>query len=258
MRTRIERPAAVAAPMIRSARVFLNLLLPPRCPLCGEGEKSASGVPLCEKCISSLRRVEGPRCPTCGRLLPEPSLLEMNPRFRCGECRPGPPLLDAVQTLFLFQGALREAVHLFKYSGYWKLGRGLIDFRLKELLPALTEVEGVLPVPLHSSRLRNRGFNQATVLARAVSEGLSVPLLLGQLVRLKGGRPQVGLHPKERRRNIRGCFTVLSGEAIRGRHLLIVDDVLTTGATAQECARTLKNAGAETVRFLALAGAFME
>ncbi len=255
----IAKPVDAIAPMIRdAARSFLNLLLPPRCPLCGVGKISASGAPLCAACMSSLRKVSGPRCPTCGRLLPDPRLLEMDPHFRCGACRIDPPILDAVQSLFLFQGSLREAVHLFKYSGYWKLGRGLIRSRLQELLPTLPEVEGVLPVPLHLSRLRRRGFNQATVLAREVSEGLDAPLILGSLIRGRGGRPQVGLRPKERRRNIRGAFSVLSGESIRGRRLLIVDDVLTTGATAQECARVLKSAGAERVALLTLAGAFME
>lgn len=208
--------------------------------------------------MSALRKVSGPRCPTCARLLPDPHLLEIDPRFRCGACRIDSPVLDFVQPLFLFQGPLREAVHLFKYSGYWKLGRGLIRSRLSDLLPSLEDVDRILPVSLHPSRLRRRGFNQAVVLAREVAEGSGTPMDLECLVRRKGGRPQVGLRPKERRRNIRGCFAVTSSKNVRGRKVLLVDDILTTGATAKECARVLKKAGAKEVRLLTLAGAFVE
>lgn len=257
MQQGIDIPAA-GRRMLRGVRAFSDLVLPLRCPLCGKGRESSSGPPLCRECMSGLRRVSGPRCPTCGRRLPDPHLLEIDPRFRCGACRIDPPVLDSVQTLFLFQGTTRKAVHLFKYSGYWKLGRGLIRSRLTEFLPSLEDVELILPVPLHASRLRMRGFNQAVVLAREIAEGNGTHMDLECLIRRKGGRPQVGLHPKERRRNIRGCFAVTSGEGIEGRKVLLVDDVLTTGATAKECTRVLKKAGAKEVRFLALAGAFAE
>jgi len=249
---------SMAIPGGAAARALLDLILPPRCPLCGKGRDSSTGPPLCRACMSNLRKVSGPRCPTCSRLLPDPHLLEIDPHFRCGACRLAPPVLDSAHTLFYFQGAMREVVHLFKYSGYWKLGRGLIRSRLAELLPSFGDVELILPVPLHPFRLRSRGFNQAAVLAREVTEGLGVPLELGCLVRRKGGRPQVGLPPGERRRNIRGCFAVISGTNVEGRKVLLVDDVLTTGATANECARVLKKSGAEAVGLLTLAGAFPE
>ena len=113
----------------------------------------------------------------------------------------------------------------------------------------------VVPVPLDRSRLRKRGFNQAVVLAREVSLILARPMLLDVLIRREGKRSQAGLTRKERRRNVRGSFAVNRHDRIRDRRILIVDDVLTTGATANECARVLKGGGAGEVRLLALAGA---
>jgi ComF family protein len=113
----------------------------------------------------------------------------------------------------------------------------------------------VLPVPLDRARLRNRGFNQAVVLAREVSTLLGVPMYLDVLLRTRSGRPQAGLKGRERRRNVRGCFSLKRPDKIKGCSVLVVDDVLTTGATANECAKILKVGGAREVQLLALAGA---
>lgn len=205
--------------------------------------------------MAGVEENKDPLCPTCSRPLPSGELLEENPRFRCGDCRIRRPEIDRARTILNFSGPVREAIHLFKYHGYWRLGRRMIASFPEAVKEASSGADLVLPVPLDRARLRNRGFNQAVVLAREVSTLLGVPMYLDVLLRTRSGRPQAGLKGRERRRNVRGCFSLKRPDKIKGCSVLVVDDVLTTGATANECAKILKVGGAREVQLLALAGA---
>jgi ComF family protein len=152
----------------------------------------------------------------------------------------------------VYEGVMREAVHLFKYRRRTALGRRLMD-RLASSLPALPPSDGVLPVPLHPSRLREREFNPALLLARILAGREGVPLFPDLLIRTRPTPPQMALHRRERRKNVRHAFAVNANADVSGLRWLLVDDVLTTGATVNECARILKRNGAAEVTVVTLA-----
>ncbi|MBI1864235.1 MAG: ComF family protein [Nitrospirae bacterium] len=201
---------------------------------------------ICGACWGKVRWLTGPVCPRCGFAFPSPEALTHSPGHLCGNCRDKEPPFALARAAGAHEGALREAIHLLKYGRKHSLGKKLGRF----LLPsagALPTPEVVVPVPLHPSRLRHRGFNQSLLLADAVCRRLDVPLDHGALQRVRPTRPQVELTPEERKANIRGAFAVLRPERIEDKRVLLVDDVFTTGATVSECARVLRKAGAQEV-----------
>ncbi len=159
----------------------------------------------------------------------------------------------------LYRGRLRAAIHRFKFEGRRELGPvlGALLADFVRATPALIVAEVILPVPLHASRLRQRGFNHATLLAERVAEALRLPMVDGALVRIAPTLPQTSLGRMERFANVRGAFSVdpRRGPLLRGCGLLLVDDVLTSGATAAACAQVLLSAGAAEVRVATLARA---
>ena len=150
----------------------------------------------------------------------------------------------------MYSGAVREAIHAFKFSGRAPLARPLGTLMLDGYGPP-SGVQAVVPVPLARARERERGYNQAALLAERIAEGWGVPLRARWLVRLRDTPAQSALTAAERRANVRHAFGA-SG-AVRGAHVVLVDDVLTTGATAAECSRVLRAAGAATVGVLTVA-----
>jgi ComF family protein len=167
---------------------------------------------------------------------------------RCGECLRQSPPFSRVLNYGLYSGALSEAIHLLKFSGLRRLARPL--GRLLAELP-IPEMDGIVPVPVSTKTLRERGFNQTLLLARSLSHHLSIPVRMNFLFKKKETPPQIGLSARERVRNLRNSFEV---KGRLGKHrLILLDDVMTTGATARECARTLRKAGAEEVVVVTLA-----
>jgi len=155
-----------------------------------------------------------------------------------------------------YQGVLVEAIQLFKYQAKTKLSRYLAACMCEEARK-MPEVQGgldiVLPVPLHPTRLRQREFNQSLLLAHELSRGLKLPLVFDVLERSRWTRPQVELNGEERRANVRKAFVVKRSARIEGLRVLLIDDVYTTGATVNECAKVLKKARAKAVHVLTLA-----
>jgi ComF family protein len=145
---------------------------------------------------------------------------------------------------------LKEAINHFKYFRKKRLLRPLAELLCTLDIPA---VDVVLPVPLHRSRLQERGFNQSALIARQIAGKHALPLLINTLVRVRNTPQQVGLNARRRRKNIAGVFSVLQGNTVAGRRVLLVDDVITTGATVQECTRELLHAGAVDVHVMSLA-----
>ena len=146
--------------------------------------------------------------------------------------------------------ALTTAINLFKYHGVKRLSKPLSDIISQLKIP---RVDTVVPVPLYNKRLRQREFNQSALLAKNMARYLGVPLMLGCLVKARDTLPQVGLNSKQRRKNIRKAFEIRDRRLIKGRRILLVDDVITTGATIRECSGELKKAGADDIYAIALA-----
>jgi ComF family protein len=170
---------------------------------------------------------------------------------RCALCRLGLQGFDAVYSYGSYEGTLRALVHLFKYSGVRPLARPLGRF-LVQALPREAGFDVIVPMPLHWFKQWQRGFNQSDLLAREIGKKWHVPVR-SVIRRRKATRPQAGLTNAKRRANMQGAFQIPRGRSLAGMRVLLVDDVVTTGATASACARVLKRAGAAHVALLALA-----
>ena len=236
---------------------FLDLLFPPRCLLCGAltGPAGPGGGPgrgdLCPDCLAGLPPLPESHCLRCGR----PFETSLPQTHLCGRCLDDPPAYDLALAPGLYESALRIAIHRLKYSGRTELTRPLAEFMAFRLEPPFRppQADLILPVPLHRRRLRQRGFNQALLLARALFGPWAGSIRSDLLVRTRWTEPQVNLKGPERMNNVRRAFAVTEPRAVKGRSIMIVDDVYTTGATVMECARALKKAGAARVLVLTLA-----
>jgi ComF family protein len=225
----------------------LAVVFPSWCAACGAPLGRPTRAPLCEGCWI-LPRHAGPVC-RCGFALPAGGAAP------CGRCRRGLAPFDAGASLGPYEGGLRTLVHELKYHG-----RRRIADRLAALLLAETQVQRLLdgnplvvPVPLHPRRHRERGFNQAEIVARALARGARLTLETRVLVRRHDTPPQSGLSAAQRRRNVKDAFSTRRGRPVRGRPVVLVDDVFTTGATARACAAALRDQGAAEVRVVTVA-----
>ena len=218
---------------------FVDFFFPPQCVGC-----RSWGSLLCPSCLKTLPWLPSPFCPRCG--------LPLSPGQPCPDCPGTPWAIDAIRSLFIMEGTAREAVHALKYHGLRSLaaplGQLLREYLQSRPLPA----EVLVPVPLHPRRERWRGFNQAALLAREVGKLSRWPVVEGSLLRYRDSPPQVHARAQERRRNVQGAFR-LSDMSLVGKRVLLIDDVCTTGATLDACARTLKDGGALSVWGLTLA-----
>ena len=225
----------------------LTVVFPSSCASCGRLLDQPTRGPICRPCWDALPRHEAPRC-RCGLPLPPG-----NPA--CGRCRRGRQPLAAGASLGPYEGSLRIAIHELKFRGRRRVARLLAETMLASP-PARALVVGsdvLVPVPLHPRRLRERGFNQATLLAGELGRRVGRPCHERALVRRRDTHPQSGLSAAERRRNVEGAFVVRRRGLVAGQVVTLVDDVFTTGATAYACARALREAGAREVRLLSVA-----
>jgi len=175
----------------------------------------------------------------------------------CGRCRRQPPPFTYARSAVVYGEVAREAVHALKFRAQRALASPLGDLLAEVDLDTLADVPAslLIPVPLHPRRLRERGFNQAYLLAKRVGRARGVPVSRDVLVRIAATPPQTELSGTARRANVKDAFAIRRPERVRGRHVVVIDDVLTTGATAAACARCLKKAGAAHVGVLTVARA---
>jgi ComF family protein len=230
---------------------LLDLLCPPRCLLCGAFIGSDQGHGFCASCRSALPPLPQAHCLICGRPF-ETTLVSVH---TCGRCLEKKPAYERAGSAGLYEGLLRQAIHRFKYEGRTELARPLAALMAERLAPPFLPpaAELILPVPLHSRRLKARGYNQALLLARALFHPWRDRLRADLLRRSRWTEPQVHLKGPERRRNVRQAFSLSDPALVRGRSVMLVDDVFTTGATVQECAKVLKGAQASSVLVLTVA-----
>jgi ComF family protein len=235
-------------------RHILDFLLPASCAYC-RSSISASNVPyFCSSCWADFALMQGPVCPSCGRSFESPEALSHSPGHLCHGCRAKPPLFDQALAIGHFEGPLREAIHQYKYRPCRALGRPLGQW-MADKIRLIADIDMVIPIPLHRTRLKQRGFNQALLLADCVSKCHHLPLSYDNLLRVRPTRPQVELCEAERIKNVAGAFALCQPSLLVDKSLLLVDDVFTTGATMHECASVLKGAGARRVTALTLSRA---
>ncbi len=218
-------------------------LFPSTCLLCGD--PGHEHLDLCRGCLSDLPEIPYP-CPTCGRPLQHPS------KVLCGACQRKPPPYDRCRTAFAYAPPLNWLVQTFKFRQQLAAGR-LLSTLLLEPFAAPPVPDCLIPVPLHTARLRERGFNQSLELARPLAKALEIPLEVNRCQRVRHTENQSRLTGNERRRNVRNAFEVEWPEP--PRRVAMIDDVLSTGATAGELARALKRAGIAEVEVWVVARA---
>ena len=229
---------------------ILNLLYPPRCPFCGG--LLPRGESFHRSCARALPRVPSPVCDTCGRpVRPE--------ERRCEACRTGERAFAFGRSLYLYEAPLRDAVFSCKYNGRREVAEalGILLARAARDMTLSLGADAIVPVPLHKKRLRQRGFNQAAVIASPLARASGIPLRQDYLVRSGESSAMNRLSAEERRRNLAGVFRpgeALIRDAKRGHppKILLVDDIYTTGSTVEACAAALTAGGAGPVWFLAV------
>lgn len=229
---------------VESLRAAEAWLLPGACLSCGQAAAAGPADPLiCPLCQSRWRRLPEPQCARCG----QPSLLDGGP---CRFCAGWPAALGRVRSAVWLDDGARRAVHRLKYGGWWRVAEPLAAAMRRLIAPGGDPL--LVPVPLSARRTRHRGYNQAERLARALATAGGWRTEPGLLVRRRHTATQTALSPEERRSNIAAAFSAPG--PVAGR-VILVDDVLTTGATLSEAALTLAEAGAGSVEAVTFARA---
>ena len=216
-----------------------GILFPSRCVGCG-----LRGVDLCEPCLGTIQSLEPASCPRCGR----PSRLGAV----CGPCHRYQGALAGIRAASIYQGTVRKAIYYLKYRHRRTLASPLARLMELELRRKPLQLDLLTPVPLHPTRLTYRGYNQSELLARELGERLEIRV--GDcLERARGTATQAGLNASARKANVHGAFLCVKGAGVTGLRIGVVDDVCTTGATLEDCARALKEAGCISVWGVAVA-----
>jgi ComF family protein len=232
---------------------FIDIIYPTRCHACRNFLSTEGGSDnyFCTDCLNSFSKINPPICHVCG--IPFGSISEEN--HLCEKCLRKRPFFDSLGAPYIYKGRIMDAIHQMKYAGKTYLADSLGPLMASFAIKWLDTTEGlfIMPVPLHPKRLRERGFNQALLLARAIIPVLGAEIDFLSLRRIIYTRSQTGLNSKEREKNVRRAFTMTGQRKLKGKTVLLVDDVATTGNTMNECARILKKAGIERVFCLALA-----
>lgn len=232
---------------------LVDLVYPKRCHACKDklAEACIEGL-ICSRCWSGIRKNIPPFCRSCGRRLDKTGFT----KNICPQCQKTKLHFDRAFSPCVYEGVIRELIHEFKYNGKDYLARPLSrlmsDF-IKEYELPMKELDYIIPVPLHKARLREREFNQAEVLSKFIADEFKKELLGDLLLRHRHTRTQTELATNQRLHNVKGSFSLSAPGMIKGKNILLVDDVLTSGATSSEAAYALKNGGANIVFVLTLA-----
>jgi len=230
----------VLPPIYQLKRVALDLLFPPWCINCGR-----EGNYICDSCRQLLSVITPPVCPRCGRPQAQGVL--------CPGCADWQAEIDGIRSPFLFDGVIRQAIHELKYRNLRALAPSLAGFLYGFILENPMPADVLVPVPIHRKRWRERGYNQSALLACELGKLSGLPVIENCLVRHRYAAPQArSASVIERQKNVTDAFTCVD-ERLQGKRVLLIDDVSTSGATLNTCARALKTAGAAAVWGLTLA-----
>jgi ComF family protein len=238
-------------------QAFLSVLFPAPCRLCGELLDTATRIPLCRSCVTSFRPLAGPCCVRCGRPFVSAVVLDREGAPLCHVCQRGLYDFDFARSYTAYTETVAGAIILLKYQQVTPLA-GWFASILRKTFDANSDgcrADVVVPVPAHAQRLRERGYNQAELIARPLARALGLPCRSYLLVRNRPRPDKLRLTVRERWRTVRGAYTTRQGLQVDNLRVLLVDDVLTTGATLDACSRALRKAGAAKVVALTVARA---
>lgn len=226
---------------------LLNLIMPPRCYMCGKlvGEKSA----LCPKCFAKVTFLSKQGCPVCGR----PYVFGNESDIMCENCKRHLPKVKRLRAAFSYDTYSRELVLPFKHADRTDMTPFLGELMIKAGKDLIQNADVIIAVPLHRRRLIKRKYNQAALLAHYIAKKEQKKYLANTLLRIVNTKSQGHDNRKQRKENVKGAFGVKNPSRIKGKKVLIIDDVYTTGATLNECADTLYKNGAKRVEGLVLA-----
>ena len=231
-----------------ACRVVVDLLLPPRCLSCGVMTDRAGA--LCAVCWSRIAFLGAPYCDCCG----VPFASDPGPATVCGACLRDPPGFARARAVFRYDDGSKRLVLGFKHADRSSLAASFARWMMRAGADVLADADLLVPVPLHRWRLLHRRYNQAALLANQLSRWTGIACRPGALERVRHTPSQGLLGRGQRQRNVQGAFRLAKGGvAVAGRRVLLVDDVLTTGATIEECVRVLRRGGATAVDVLTLA-----
>ncbi|HON85583.1 MAG TPA: ComF family protein [Syntrophorhabdaceae bacterium] len=223
------------------ARNLLDIVYYQSCAACG-----IKGEIICKTCQDSFRIIDhNSVCPVCGN--------DVGRRIICGDCLTNKRGFSEGYFGFVYENRLRDAVHTFKFNGRPEVGRYLVSLLKDSIIMLRERVDCIVPIPVTEKRLRERGYNQSFIISEEISNIIGRPIFHSVLFKIKETKDQYSLSKDERRKNIRGAFAVKSGSHIKGKKVLIVDDLFTTGYTAHEASWTISKAMPESIIFFALA-----
>jgi len=238
--------------LAKFAGAILDLIYPRYCLICSVTLNHTDRKALCSDCQDKIEFVsQKTACPKCG--------LELGPYvesyIRCRDCAVNPPRFKQAFAVARYTGIMRDLIHLFKFNRQKVLLdelSALLINKWAQARPELPPIDLIIPTPLHSKKLRQRRFNQCELLARELSKATATPAELNNLIKIKETADQSSLNATERKQNIIDAFIVRNPQSVEDKNILLIDDVLTTGSTASEITRMLKNNGAKNVYVLVL------
>ena len=229
-------------------RTLLDFIYPPHCVVCEAYIDGGTERVVCPACWGRVGVILSPQCGRCGQITEKPTGI-------CPACERRGHSFSRVRRAALFEGVVQDLIHLMKYQGKRSIARHLGAILADNLRDDSTvgQIDLLIPVPLHPSRERERGYNQSALIARAVGGGLGLPVGERLLQRVRNTRTQTQLNALDRAVNVAGAFRVRNPESVVGRSLALIDDVMTTGATADACASALIAAGASEIALFVIA-----
>jgi len=240
---------------------LLNFVFPLNCKVCGKPIRESRGYSICKDCFKTIKLIENPYCKKCGKPLIGTEFFLNNKDILCINCRKQHSYFNCARSVGVYEKALRKCIHLFKYYREKKLakplGKLLIDY-LSKNKQLYQELDLIIPVPLHKNDLKIRGFNQSLLLSKEIGDYFSLPVEKNILIKKKITGAQIKLSKKEREKNLLNAFFIAEPERIKGKKLLLIDDVFTTGSTVNECSKELKKAQVKNICVLTLARGISE
>lgn len=219
----------------------LHIVYHHTCASCGE-----RGDIICKACKDSFLFIDyNAVCPLCGKYVGK--------RILCGECMLSKRYFSEGYFGFVYDNKLREAIHTFKFKGRPEVGRELVSLIKYKIIPLADKIDCVLPVPITETRLKERGFNQSYIISHEISKIIDRPVVDSALIKVRETKDQYSLSKDERKKNIKGAFALKDTAKIKGKRILLVDDLYTTGFTANEASLVLNRAKPKSVILFALA-----